>query len=454
MLLRLGPAALVLYLLLACFPVEAQLQIQPLRDAAPCDPAEEPSLQAEVVLWLFVVQEGRMQRLDFTAEELTKMSGLTVDGYINGAVVLSTASLSVSVGQTPMDTIGVSGDGSLGIKHFGQLLPDSFWTTSLPAGTGNISKQQLQGRYALFSKVPGDALSTDSVFAITFEQGDRRHALNIRQHAPLKLKTCNLPDVKSGTSDFYFLGNDFSLFQQTSTDFKERVSAIQEGIQAVEAIVADSIVERVHIIEYDGSRNAYTCKDEADIWLYSDLFWNETLPELRTIAEHEAMHILSDRLKLSGNPRMRELFTQLIPAGHPISSQPLANQTGRVSHLTDFINEFNFLRGMSGGHSQDNIDEFCASFLHTLLYIDRLEPLLDQPVITQNRTLRMLSASDQMQLLRDYRRVLETIIDEAPERLPVSLATLFQSCLEKSRQLSHSIEAQLTNTMRNSLESS
>jgi hypothetical protein len=31
---------------------------------------------------------------------------------------------------------------------------------------------------------------------------------------------------------------------------------------------------------------------------------------------------------------------------------------------------------MNGGHSRDNLDEFCASFLHTLMYIDRLAPLL------------------------------------------------------------------------------
>jgi hypothetical protein len=45
-----------------------------------------------------------------------------------------------------------------------------------------------------------------------------------------------------------------------------------------------------------------------------------------------------------------------------------------------FIDERNLLDGLRGGYSSDNIDEFCTSFFHTLLYPERFEENLQRPL--------------------------------------------------------------------------
>jgi hypothetical protein len=74
-------------------------------------------------------------------------------------------------------------------------------------------------------------------------------------------------------------------------------------------------VKAIRIIDYDFAHNAYTCNNENTIWLYSKLLWQEPVGELRVIAAHETMHILSDQLGLSASSRMRELFAELMGFG-------------------------------------------------------------------------------------------------------------------------------------------
>jgi hypothetical protein len=212
-----------------------------------------------------------------------------------------------------------------------------------------------------------------------------------------------------------------------------------EGLQTVEISTGMQIVKRIHIIDWQGPRNAFTCQGENQIWLYTELFWNESIAELKSIAEHEAMHILSDRLKLSSNSRMRELFAEFKGFGLFSPERFFIVTTGRTpkgahfgqdkanAHLFfDFINENNFIHGMNGGHSQDNLDEFCASYLHSLIYINQLARLLDQPVKSQNGTEMILADSDRRQLLDDYKRVLAVVRRAISGQLPDRLTALFQ----------------------------
>lgn len=460
MLSRLGPVILVLSLLLVSIPVEAQLQIQPTRDLVVRQNATS-SLKDVAIIWLYVVREGRLEKLNFTADEPATMTRIKVDGYVNGVVVLSKLPMTISVNQKPMNAIRINADGYFKIKHFGQIEPQAFWSTYMPAAYEHISTEQVQGRYASFAKVPWDTLSKTREFEITFDRNGTQQALTIRQDTPVKLAACNLPAANAGESEFYYLGKDPSQFEQTATDFKDRVHAIQKGIRAVEVITDSKIVEAVHIIDCDGPRNAYTCQDKAEIWLYSRLFWNESLSELRAIAEHEAMHILSDRLELPANSRIRAQFAELMnfetlsrerlfvmTTGHPPVGRTATKNASKASRLFDFINEINFIRGMSGGHSQDSVDEFCASFLHTLIYIDRLGPLLGQPVIARDGSLLVLSFVEQVQLLKEYHGVLKTIVNEiSPLKQPPGLTALFQAGLATTHQVGISFEDQRANTI-------
>lgn len=72
-----------------------------------------------------------------------------------------------------------------------------------------------------------------------------------------------------------------------------------------------------------------------------------------------------------------------------------------------FISEKHFLEDRKGGHPSDNLDEFCTSFLHSLLYVLRLGSNLNKPVRFPDGTDRLLTLEQKQRILDDY---IETIV--------------------------------------------
>lgn len=443
MLSRFVSIGVLLCTMLASNAAEAQPLVDSIPNIAVCQVPETSLIQDVAVMWLYVVKERQTQKLAFSAADLTRMPVIAVDGYVNGVVLLSTSALNLSVNRRPMNPIRTDADGLFKLKYFGYFSSDDFWSTFLPAEAERTRVQRIQGRYSCFPKVPGDSLSEAPEFRITFSRNNTAHNLTIRQDARIKLDASHATVLDNAAPEFYYLGNDMSRFDDAPTVFNERMHAILSGIQAAENALDRRLVRRVHLIDFDGPHNAYTSEGENEIWFYSKVFWNESLEELQIMAEHETMHILADHLNLPTSSRIRELFARLMGLGTfsrerfyvmATGRMPVANKTRAVasdaSILFDFINEKNFIRGMNGGHSQDNLNEFCASFLHTLMYIDRLEPLLSQPVKCRNGSFRTLTADQKAQLLGDYRHVLATMIEEMPGQLPGSQIDLFQACLD------------------------
>ena len=451
---RLVPIGLLLGTLLSSSVSQAQPPKDSIRDIAVCQISEASFLKDVAVMWLYVVKDRRTQKLAFTSAELARMPVIAVDGYVNGVVLLSTACLNPSVNQKPMNAIRANADGLFKLKYLGYFSSDEFWSTFLPVDAQRKTSQLILGRYSSFPKVPGDLLCEDPAFRITVLHNGIENHLTIRQNTRIKLNACDLPSAMADAPDIYYLGSDARRFSEAADGFDQRMHAILEGIHAVERAAADKIVRRVNLLDFDGPHNAYTCTGENEIWLYNKIFWNESLEELQTIARHEAMHILSDRLRLPISSRIRELFAKLKGFG-PFSRerfQVLATGRAPSGHLTgadvsnasmlfDFINEANFIRGMNGGHSQDDVDEFCASFLHTLMFIDRLQDLLHQPIKSRNGDLITLSPEEQAKLIDDYRTVLAAMVEESREPLPASLANLLQTGLDIADKVGITVEA-------------
>jgi hypothetical protein len=441
MFVRLGLFTLALATLLISIIAEAQPLQSPSPQCAAKTNAADECLQDVAVIWLHVVKDGKIKKLAFEPQELADMPSITIDGYVNGIVLLSKNLLSVSVNGKPMSPIRMNADGYYKLKYYGNISRQDFWSTFLPAEKKSESSEKIQGCYSIFPKVPGDALSHAPKFQITLNQKHTSHHLTIHQDAVAKLDLRAVLPVGSDAPEFYYLGSNFKQFDYTSKAFRKRVDALLAGIKNIERITDGKLVKTVHIIDYELAHNAYTCNNENTIWLYSKLLWQEPVQELRVIAEHETMHILSDQLGLSVNSRMRELFAELMGFGlfslerfYVVSSganpplkpmKPISNS----SKLFDFVNEVNFIRGMNGGHSQDNLDEFCASFLHTLMYIDRLAPLLSMPIKSRSGSLIQLSTAEQANLFNEYNRVLETIVSETDKlEITGSLAEFLNRC--------------------------
>ena len=456
MLLRLEALGLMLCTLLAWNAAGAQPRSGP-GPLPPVYQSPEVSTLADVaMMWLYVVDQGRIRTLDYTPEDLQRMPVLPVAGYVTGVVMLSTVPLDISVDGRRMDPVRADAEGLLKLKYFGSLRADEFWSTFLPDEHSRTAPEQIQGRYCRFPKVVGDALSMAPELPIVIRGDDKAYRLTVRQDAGAKLQVCSPSSAAARTPEFFYLGADRGQFDQAPEDFQQRMNAILAGIRKVEKAADGRFVERVRIIDYDGPRNAYSCEGENEIWLYSRVFWNEPVDELRILSEHEVMHILSDRLKLPTSPRMRELFATLM--GFQTFSRerfyvvatgfPPADATGwsavpaAGSPIFDFINEVNFIRGMHGGHSRDSLDEFCASFLHTLIYIDRLEHMIGQPLKSYDGSLETLSADERLRLIVDYRDVLDTMIKEMPASSPVRLTSFFRSCRDTSRKVGRVIETE------------
>ncbi|MGA6924160.1 MAG: hypothetical protein WBY88_00685 [Desulfosarcina sp.] len=396
------------------------------------------------MMWLHVVQDGQPRMMPFSADELAGMSRINVDGYINGVVLLSTSPLTLSVARQPMIPIRHNSDGTYDVKYFGRFSRDEFWSTFVSDACQAPPRRRIQGYYSSFARVPGNALSDQTEFRISVAHDGLENHLTLRHKAQQQIEASDLPVADAGTPQFFYLGGCPSRFGGTDDAVGRRMQAILAGIRAVEWITGGTLVDRVHVIDYERLNNAYTCEGVAEIWFYAPLFWNESLDELRTIAEHETLHILSDRLGFAASSRMRERFAAL-KGYDPFSLEtffvvttgrtPARPGTGAAGsgRLFDFINEANFMRGMKGGHAQDDVDEFCASFLHSLVYIDRLEERLGQPVKTRRGTFATLAARDRVRLLDDYRTVLETMAAEIPRGLPPGMKDVFLNGLEVVR---------------------
>ena len=437
MLSRIWPIGLVLCALLTSNVYGAQYQTDSIRGAAVSDPAKAPVFQDVAVMWLYVVKDGKITKLSYNAEKLSKTPVLSVDGYVNGVVLLSTDPLDIAVNNKPMNPIDSNKEGYFDLKYFGYLNSDDFWSTFLSVDAERNIKGKIKGRYSSFPKVPGDMLCRDSEFRISFQENGFKHFISVRQDSRIKLPVYGTADNVDGP-ELYYLGDNLNSFRQTP-DFNRRLEALLSGIQSIEKVMSGKIVEQVHIIDYEGPHNAYTCAGQNEIWLYSGIFRDERVDELRIIAQHETMHIVSDRLELSKSSRMRELFAELLgydifsrdrffvmATGRPPGGKPMRGASPNSALLFDFINEINFIRGMNGGHSKDNLDEFCASFLHTLVYIDRFDQMLKQPVKLSDGSIKRISTDDRNKLQADYEKVLQAIAGEI--KADSQLVSFFNTC--------------------------
>jgi hypothetical protein len=126
------------------------------------------------------------------------------------------------------------------------------------------------------------------------------------------------------------------------------------------------LVDFVNILPFKGPDNALTVKGRSQLWFYTNTIRSRRISELRSMAEHETLHILVDHLGYTRNTPLRELFSDLLGYGLFskerflfVTSGVLSGAAHRFQSSTNpffaFVNEKNFIPGMSGGHSGDSL---------------------------------------------------------------------------------------------------
>jgi hypothetical protein len=413
---------------------------------------EEKGLNERVgMIKLYTVQNGKPLNRILGPEDFQRQDTIEVDGYVTGILILANVEMNIKVDGQNMSKIRKNGDGTYSIKYFGKVGSNEIGmapsNSYYQKGFRETARNFVEG-YSLFPRVVGDAVSPDSSFQISVEAGEATCSLPIRQKGYDTFhKAQENQDQRENPIEFQYLGERLGKHMERS-DFHDRLKAVADGIESVEKAFGSTLVGRVKILDYEKVQNAVTCEERSDIWFYINTFLGEPLNELRTIAEHEALHILVDQRRLAKDLGIRELFSDL--RGYDSLSQERFalitrgavpdNQEAAIPHkdFFSFIDEKNFLEGMKGGHSSQNVDEFCTSFLHSLMFIERLKSNLERPLKmdAEGRNVSFIRPKKKERILSNYIRTIETLLSaQAGDAGGEALSAFLKECLEHAERI-------------------
>ncbi len=396
-------------------------------------PAAQPVMagdhQADAGIEAVVLHEivdGRKHETLITRDQLAQSHALATQGYISEITIYSIhEAVSASVVNEPpaaMERLKIT-----------KRTPFVWKSTEAQPSRNN---HQL----AIASKIVGDCLSVkdELTVSVSTPKGDA-FDLKIFQRGYRPVFEAPLEGgVRTRPLVFRFLGGDIDQFRNEAA--LERFSALAEGIRNVEQAFGQELVQSVNIIDLKGYNNALSLEGENEFWIYADTFWGYGADELRSAASHETMHIFVDASEFTGKPAIRELYADLMGFGPHSKERAALLITGHLprgyaspkkplSPFWGFINERHFIEGMSGGHSSDNIDEFCTSFLHSLLYSDRLEENLHKSIaVAFGKPPLEMGPEERAGVLRNYRQAVETFHSAASESLAGARSPLTDIC--------------------------
>lgn len=406
---------------------------------APAEPtAEHRSVASRIkLIHLYRVAQGKSEKSVLTQGDLQTTSFLEIDGYVAGIVALCDDEMEVSIDGRRMPPITIGNGGDLWVKNFGKLRRTDLF---VPAGSrddgirppepvrGSRQPSLLAGGYSFFPEVPGDAVSPELMFNISFEAHGEKLNLTVQQNGYTSLCAV-VPDLPPGRDPipFCYAGNPPAQFSRSSANIDGRIRAIAKGIGAVESAFSSNLIDGVTIIDAEDRHDAVTSNGSRRMWFYGNAFLRESLAELTAIAEHESLHILVDQLRLTDRLEVRELFSDL--KGYEALSQERLElvATGRTparpgrdrngdALFFAFISENNFMKGMRGGHAQTDPEEFCTSFLHSLMHIERFGEALSQRLKRPDSSPRYLSVDEKNAVVGDYLRTLDVVAQTLADR--------------------------------------
>lgn len=199
-------------------------------------------------------------------------------------------------------------------------------------------------------------------------------------------------------------------FEET-TQYQDQMESIHQGVAQIEDTFGLTLVDNIILVDCEKVENAITVLGKKNLWFDVDILKKVSLSELQVIGAHETLHLLVDRYHFTESIRLRTLFADLMQYDELSVERFFLTTSGvhrgrpETPHIfCEFINEKNFMEDCGGGHAEDNLDEFCTSFLHTLLHIDRLD-----------MNLRRLPEGQRREVLAYYQEVIEILLERATD---------------------------------------
>ncbi len=434
--------ASVFCVLAILFPFVSTAQTSPFRRTDIQVRQTDLLLNTITAIHVFHVLDGESLRTVIPKDRLHS-DFFTVDGYISGIVVFCENEMTVQAEGRRFSRLSKNPDGSFSAKYFGRLDPgavrarvgDHTYFETPNAGGSEKPDAVLRAGYSLFPEITGDAVSPRQKLRLALETEADRWEITIHQKGFEKsLLNIKSPDARPRA---VYIGTRLAHLRYEIPDFDARWAAIQKGISGVEGQVGRHLISRVVLLDYAAIHNAVTSQKSDDIWFYIETFREEPIPELETIAAHEAIHKYVDQRRLTRSSVLRKWFSDL--KGHDLFSMErfLLLTQGMLPADADpsdtenslffaFIDERNFLEDRKGGHSRDNLDEFCTSFIHSVLHIHRLKGNLNRRILLHDDTCRELTGSEKKELLKTFQGTLTVFkevlhlcadVDSAPDHL-------------------------------------
>jgi hypothetical protein len=341
--------------------------------------------QSVAALDLYTIHHGGLKKLTLDADQIGR-GGISVDGYVCGLVLFCNAAATAKVDGKPM--VRTSEENSL-------------------LGEG----------YSYFPDVKGNAISPNNEFRITVQSGSNVLDIPVQQKGYQTLAPPRFEKDLKYKIAFHYLGSEPNVFE--SGNFENRLRAVAQGIDAVQRTFGTSLVQNVNIIDYEAIQNAVMREGQSTVWFYTKVLRSEAAEELRVMAEHETLHLLVYKNGLTKNSQVRSLFADLKGFGtfsverfllltKGVAASGRGEGMDREGMFFSFIDEKHFISGMHGGHSQENLDEFCTSFLHSLMYVDRFGNNLQSFLFPESDGgPSRLSPADRNFILHTYSRTIE-----------------------------------------------
>ncbi len=395
------------------------------------------------IVYIQAINNGKTRPIILSQKDLEKNPSLDIDGYIANIMIFCKEEINIDINESDFRRINkFENDNYIGQR--GKSIypyhletddyPEEYWQEIMKndivqdeQGGSFLKGGYYYGQNPININYLGEPISNIENNEVVFKINDETYKLPIKQKVFQKFNK-DFKLTKDGL-EFNYLGNDLNRFSAIE-EINEKLSAIAEGVNNVENISSDNLVNQIQIVDYNKS-NAFADQQKKTISFHPDCINKKSLEELRVTSEHETLHKFVFENGFTENMDIRNMFADL--KGY-INNQktcilrdgfaPFDNYNYDYKNKTffAFIDEHNFFNQENGGHSFGNIYEFMTSFYHTLMYIDRLEDELDDTVLIKHIMGKpqkvILSEDDKVLILDHYISLIEMTLENT-ENIPV-----------------------------------
>ena len=420
---------------------------------------ENPAVSKIGSLCLYCVEEGVVQRLLFTQEELKTLSGIKINGYVWGIVAFCDPNVTASVQGRPLTRIAENQDKTYSIKYFGNVPFDELFAAPKHRGASNGNGLNRMNAYSLFPVVNGDAVVYGDEFLLSFQDGPGQFAISVQQNGYRVFKDLHPQDANKELK-FKYLGGIPEGINVDPHDLQDRLSAIEKGVNDVESLFHMNLIDKVNIVKFNPAYGGVTVDNGAkSMWLYDKVFEYESSLEMMHMASHETLHQYVMAKGWTKYTQVRELFSD-IKGYDPLSRERFLLITRGITPPEEFeapednlffafLDERNFLKGARGGHSRQDLDEFCTSFFHSLMHVNRLRKNLFKKVHLRegsNDSGKFLTLSEKKLVLDFYGRTIQCFLDILSDGRPLNGAVSKDPAgrmLKQGLKVVHTLQAEL-----------